>query len=170
MNTKLLSNLSFYIEVPNTEQIIYFVGKGGGEEAYYTDLNLYFVYNTQNKQWFSSGPEFFNEAICEKVRNKNFNLKAFAIQYYNVEKKGNGYAIGHVDQRKSLGNRGYLMPVIFDVNDIWIAPNEIFYTTANAVQMRGKKFLTQNGMKYMGSYELNVNDQKSFVACFQIFS
>ena len=52
------------------------------------------------------------------------------------------------------------MPIIFDVNDIWIAPNEIFYTTANAVQMRGKTFLTQNGMKYMGSYELNVNDQK----------
>ena len=26
--------------------------------------------------------------------------------------------------------------------------------------MRGKTFLTQNGMKYMGSYELNANDQK----------
>ena len=107
-----------------------------------------------------TGPEFFNEAICEKVRNKNFNLKAFARQYYHVEKKGNGYAIGHADQRKSLGNRGYLMPIIFNVNDIWIAPNEIFYMTANAVQMRGKTSLTQNRMKYMGSYELNVNDQK----------
>ena len=31
--------------------------------------------------------QFFNEAICEKVRNKNFNLKAFARQYYHVEKK-----------------------------------------------------------------------------------
>ena len=77
-----------------------------------------------------------------------------------LKKKRNSYAIGHADQRKSLGNRGYLMPIIFDVNDIWIAPNEIFYTTANAVQMRGKTFLTQNGMKYMGSYKLNVNDQK----------
>ena len=52
------------------------------------------------------------------------------------------------------------MQIIFDVNDIWIARNEIFYMTANAVQMRGKTFLTQNGMKYMGRYELNVNDQK----------
>ena len=136
------------------------MGRGGGEEAYYTDLNLYFVYNTQNKQWFSSGPEFFNEAICEKVRNKNFNLKAFARQYYYVEKKGNGYAIGHIDQKKALGNRGYLMPIIFDRNNIWIAPNEIFYTTANAAQLRGRTFLTQHGMKYMGSYTLNVNDQK----------
>ena len=52
------------------------------------------------------------------------------------------------------------MPIIFDRNDIWVAPNEIFYTTANAAQLRGKTFLTQNGMKYMGSYTLNDNDKK----------
>ena len=135
-----------------TEYLNFVLGK-----AYYRDINLYFVYDKQNKQWFTSGPEFFNEAICEKVRNKNFNLKAFALQYYHVEKKGNGYAIGHLHQRKALGNRAYLMPIIFDINDIWIAPNEIFYTTANAAQMRGKTFLTQNGIKYMGTYMLNVN-------------
>ena len=148
-----------------TEYLNFILGK-----ACYRDINLYFVYDKQNEQWFTSGPKFFNKAICEKVRNKNFHLKAFARQYYNVEKKGNGYANGHVDQTKSLRNRGYLMPIFFDVNDIWIAPNEIFYTIANAVQMRGKTFLMQNGMKYMGSYELNVNDQKGFVASFQIFS
>ena len=53
-----------------------------------------------------------------------------------------------MDQRKAVGNTGYLMAVIFDRNDIWIATNEIFYTTANAVQMRGKTFLNQNGIKY----------------------
>ena len=52
------------------------------------------------------------------------------------------------------------MPIVLDVNDTWIAPNEIFYMTANTVQMRGKIFLMQNGIKYMGSYELNVNDKK----------
>ena len=41
------------------------------------------------------------------------------------------------------------MPIIFYLNDIWVAPNEIFYTTANAAQMRGKTFLTQNEIKYM---------------------
>ena len=101
MKNKPLSNLSFYIEVLKAEQnIICFVFLG---KAYYRDINLYFVYDTQYKQWFSSGPEFFNEAICEKVRNKNFNLKAFARQYYHVEKKGNGYAIGHLDQIRALG-------------------------------------------------------------------
>ena len=129
-------------------------------KASYRDINLYFVYNRQYKQWFSSGPEFFNEAICEKVKNKNFNLKAFARQYYHVEKNRNGYAISHLDQKKALGNRESLMPIIFDKTDIWVAPNEIFYMTASAAQMRGKTFLTQNGMKYMGSYTLNVNDQK----------
>ena len=138
-----------------TEYLNFYLGK-----AYYKDINLYFVYDKQCKQWFSSGPEFFNEAICEKVTKKNFNLKAFARQYYHVEKKGSCYVIGHMDQRKALGNRGYLMPIIFDRNDMWIAPNEIFYTTANAVQKRGKTFLDQNGIKYMGSYTLNVDDQK----------
>ena len=52
------------------------------------------------------------------------------------------------------------MPIIFDINDIWIAPNEIFYMTTNAAQMRGKTFLTQNGIKYMGTYALNDNEQK----------
>ena len=52
------------------------------------------------------------------------------------------------------------MPIIFDLNDIWIAPNEILYTAANAAQMRGKTFLTQNGIKYMGTYALKVNEQK----------
>ena len=59
-----------------------------------------------------------------------------------------------------MGNRGYLWPIIFDRSNIWIAPNEIFYTAANAVQIRGRTFLTQHGMKYMGAYTLNVNDQK----------
>ena len=65
-----------------------------------------------------------------------------------------------MDQKKALGNSGYLMAIIFDRNDIWIAPNEIFYTTANAAQMRDRTFLKQNGMKYMGSYTLNDNNQK----------
>ena len=62
------------------------------------------------------------------------------------------------------------MPIIFDVNNTWVAPNEIFHMAANAAQMRGRTFLTQNGIKYMETYTLNANDKKSFVACFQIFS
>ena len=42
-------------------------------KSYYRDINLYFVYDKKYKQWFTSGPDFFNEAICEKVTNRNFN-------------------------------------------------------------------------------------------------
>ena len=65
-----------------------------------------------------------------------------------------------MDQRRTLGNRKYLMPITFDRNDIWIALSEIFYTTANASQMIGRTFLTQKGIKYMGTYLQNFNDQK----------
>ena len=98
--------------------------------------------------------------FAKKVRNKNFDLKALARKYYYVEKKGNDYAIGHMDQKKALGNIGYLMPMVFDRNYIWVAPNEIFYTTVNAAQLRGRTFFTQKGMKYMGAYTLNENNKK----------
>ena len=52
------------------------------------------------------------------------------------------------------------MPIVWDNDDIWVAKNEIFYTTANSSQMRGRTFLTQKGMKYMGSYSLNDDDLK----------
>ena len=69
---------------------------------------------------------------------------------YYTGKKGSGYIIGTRDQRRSLGSRSYLMLLISDNDDIWIAKNEIFYATANAAQMREKNVL--KNMKYMGSY------------------
>ena len=61
------------------------------------------------------------------------------------------------------------MPIIFERNDVWIAPNEIFYTSANAAQMIGRAFLMQKGIKYMGTYVLNVNDQKELRSMFPDF-
>ena len=84
-------------------------------KSYYRDINLYFVYDKQYKQWFTSGSDFFNEVICEKVTNRNFNLKVFEKKIYYTEKKGNGYAIVHVDQRRALArNRYYLMSIVWD--------------------------------------------------------
>ena len=67
--------------------------------SYYRDIHLYFAYDRQNKQWFSSGTNFFNAAICEKVTNRSFILREFGKKNYYTKKKGNGCAIGHVDQR-----------------------------------------------------------------------
>ena len=56
-----------------------------------------------------------------------------------------------------MGNRGYLIPIIFGKTDIWVTPNEIYDSKCSTNEV--KHFL-HNGMKYMGSYMLNVNDQK----------
>ena len=71
--------------------------------SYYRDINLYFAYYfifciLYYKQLFSSGPDFFNEIICEKTTNTNFNLTEFGKKNYYIEKKGNGYAIGTVQK------------------------------------------------------------------------
>ena len=57
-------------------------------------------------------------------------------------------------------NRYYLIKIVWDNDDIWVAKKEMFYTTANASQMRGRTFLTQKGMKYMASYWLNDDHKK----------
>ena len=54
------------------------------------------------------------------------------------------------------------MPIVLDNDNIWVAKNEIFYTVANAAQMRGKTFLTQKGINYMGSYLLIDDDKNEF--------
>ena len=79
-----------------SEYLNFFLGK-----SYYRDVNLYFVYDKVYKQWFTSGTKFYNEAICEKVTNPNFKLIEFIEKFYYTEKKGNGYAIGTCEQRKS---------------------------------------------------------------------
>ena len=61
------------------------------------------------------------------------------------------------------------MPLIFQNNNIWIAPNEIFYMAANLAQMRGRTFLSQNGIKYMGTYKLKDDDLKEFCSMFPNF-
>ena len=52
------------------------------------------------------------------------------------------------------------MPIVWDNDDIWVAKSEILYTVANASQLRGRTFLTQKGIKYMGGYWLNDDDKK----------
>ena len=99
--------------------------------------------------------------MCKKMTNPNFKLNAFMKKFYYTEKKDNDYCIGTRDKRRSLGSRSYLMPLIWDNGDIWIAKNEIFYTRANAAQIREKTFL--KNIRYMGSYWLKDDDKKEIV-------
>ena len=65
-----------------TENISFVLGR-----SYYRDINLFFVYDRQNKQWFSSGTDFFNEAICEKVTNRSFILREFGKKFIIPKRK-----------------------------------------------------------------------------------
>ena len=60
------------------------------------------------------------------------------------------------------------MPLIWENDNMWIAKNEIFYTTANAAQIRKKTFL--KNIKYMGSYCLNDDDKKELQSLLVSFS
>ena len=78
-----------------------------------------------------SGNDFFNGAICNKATNRNFNLREFATKFYYTEKKGNGYAIGTIEQRWALGNTSYLMPIVWANDNIWVA--NISYSGGNEI-------------------------------------
>ena len=96
---------------------------------------------------------------CEKVNNRNFNLKQFVKKYYGNDKKGR-FVIGNFSQRLALKNRKYMMPITFIFGNLHVVQNESFYTVENAAQMRNKTFLTQDGIEDMGSYKLTDEDLK----------
>ena len=79
---------------------------------FYRDINLYFTYDTQYKQWFTTGTNFFYRAMAEIINENSFDLLKVMKKYYFQEKKGNGYVIGSRDQKQKLGHRAYLMPLI----------------------------------------------------------
>ena len=56
------------------------------------------------------------------------------------------------------------MPIIYDRSNIYVAPNEIFYTTANSDHLRSRTFLRQRGMKNMGTYKLTSDDLKELTS------
>lgn len=63
--------------------------------------------------------------------------------------------MGSIDQRLRLGNRKYMMPIVFVFNSLVVYFNEEFYT---ADVPRNNSFLKQNGIKDLGSYTLTKDD------------
>ena len=93
-----------------------------------------------------------------EITNENFfDLLKAMKKYYFQEKRGNGYVIGSRDRRQKLGHRAYLMPLIWDNDNIIIAKNEIFYTASKS--LRGKNSFL-NKMKFLGGYNLTNEDVK----------
>ena len=106
-----------------------------------------------NKNWF-----FYRE-MAEIINLPPWNIFNFMKRYYFQEKKGNIYVIDWRDQRhrKYLGNRAYLMLLIWENDNIIIAKNEVLYTAPRHLR-RSDSFL--NKMRYLGAYNLTDNDIK----------
>ena len=133
-----------------TQYIIFLLGRN-----YYRYMNLYFNYDTQYKQWFSTKTFFFYRALAEIINLPSWNIFNFMKRYYFQEKRGNGYVIGLRDQRQRLGNRAYLMPLIWENDNTIIAINEVFYTALRHLR-EPNSFV--NKMKYLGAYNLTNDD------------
>ena len=59
--------------------------------------------------------------MAEIINMPSFDIFHFMKRYYFQEKRGNGYVIGSRDQRQRLGNRAYLMLLIWENDNIAIA-------------------------------------------------
>ena len=131
---------------------------------WFEDINLFFVKDEniadrfigKKQQWFSTNINFFAEAICAKVTDKNFNESQFAKKYYNDDKKGK-YVIGNFRQKRSLGSRGYLMPIYYLFGQLKIKPNQVFYTS-DTLHLKTHSFLKDANIKDAGSYSLTDAD------------
>ena len=95
--------------------------------------------------------------MAEIFNENSFDSLKVMEKYYFQEKGGNGYVIGSRDQRQKLGDRAYLMSLIWDNDNIIIAKNEIFYTAPRS--LRGKNSFL-NKMKLLGGYNLTDDDVK----------
>ena len=65
-----------------TQYIIFLLGRNC-----YRYMNLYFNYDTQYKQWFSTKTVFFYRALAEIINLPSWNIFNFMKKYYFQEKK-----------------------------------------------------------------------------------
>ena len=81
-NEKLQSFFLHTAASNKTEYLNYSLG-----EAYYRDINLFYVYDSRFKQWETTQPEFFQKAIYAKATTQNFNEKSSQKNIMMMTKK-----------------------------------------------------------------------------------
>ena len=104
-----ISSYFFLHRNPNhpTQYLKFLLGR-----HFYRDIKLYFTYDTQYKQWFTTRTDFFYRVMAEIINENSFDFLKVMKKYNFQEKRGNGYVIGSRDQKQKLGHRAYLMPLI----------------------------------------------------------
>ena len=147
----------FYSE--KIRDLTYTIGQQWSEENNYffvKDENLPDRFIGKRQQWYTTKRNFFKNAICAKVLDKNFNESQFAKKYFNDDKKGE-YVIGDFRQRRNLGSRRNLMPIYYLFGQLRIQLNEPFYTIDN-LHLKTNTFLKNANIQNLGSISLTDKD------------
>ena len=156
---KEINQIHSYFYSEKIRDLTYTIGQQWSEESNYffvKDENLPDRFIGRRQQWYTTKKEFFLNAICAKVLDKNFNESQFAKKYYNDDKKGE-YVIGDFRQRRNLGSRRNLMPIYYLFGQLKIQLNEPFYTTDN-LHLKTNTFLKNTNIQNLGSIGLTDAD------------
>ena len=156
---KEINQIHSYFYSEKIRDLTYTIAKQWSEESNYffvKDENLPDRFIGRRQQWYTTKKQFFLNAICAKVLDKNFNESQFAKKYYNDDKKGE-YVIGDFRQRRNLGSRRNLMPIYYLFGQLRIQLNEPFYTTDN-LHLKTNTFLKNANIQNLGSISLTDQD------------
>ena len=156
---KELKQIHSYFYSDKIRDLTYKIGQQWSEESNYffvKDENLPDRFIGRRQLWYTTQKEFFYNATCAKVLDKNFNESQFAKKYFNDDKKGQ-YVIGDFRQRRSLSSKRNLMPIYYLFGQLRIQLNEPFYTTDN-LHLKTNTFLKNTNIKNLGSVDLTDAD------------
>ena len=156
---KELEQIHSYFYSDKIRELTYNIGRQWFEETnffFVKDENLPDRFVGTKQQWFTTNKNFFIEATCAKVSDKNFNESQFAKKYYNDDKKGQ-YVIGNFRQRRNLSSRKNLMPIYYLFGQLRIQINEPFYTADN-IHLKTNTFLKNANIQNLGSISLSDRD------------
>ena len=155
---KELEELHSYFYLVNVRSLTYQIGL-----EWFRDINLFFVFDenvpprrTSQQKWYTTNIDFFNEAICTKATDRNFNEANFVKKYYADDKKRDR-VIGSYDQRLRLGSKKYLMPITFLFGSVRVFPNEPFFVS-DTMEYKTNSFLRDPNIKDLGTYALTDKD------------
>ena len=156
---KELKQIHSYFYSEKIRDLTYKIGQQWSEESNYffvKDENLPDRFIGRRQQWYTTQKEFFFNAACAKVLDKNFNESQFAKKYFNDDKKGQ-YVIGDFRQRRNLSSKRNLMPIYYLFGQLRIQLNEPFYTSDN-LHLKTNTFLKHTNIQNLGSIGLTDAD------------
>ena len=128
----------------------------------YRDINSIFTYDKKNNQWHGIDPSLLLKVTYFATKeNVYFNTVKFFKQFNGIEKKGSGFVVGTIKERKKLNlqNRGYLISFIQMHDNVSIVRNDEFFVSPTAIRKNWSSILAN--CSYKGRYILTDDNKKN---------